>query len=88
MAFELDERDLIAVDADDDVETIDDNWLEPADDTVIDTDPEATDARITRSSGYPPGLGDDEVHALVGRLTRELCGRPADFSSARPSPRR
>ena len=74
--FEVDERDVTALEDDEVIEAIDDNWLEPDfDDTVIDTDPEATDVRRVASSGYPPGLSDDEVAALIGHLTRELCRR-------------
>lgn len=75
IVFDLDEQDLVALDDEDDVETIDEAWLEPDDDTVIDVDPDATDVRVASPSGYPPGLDDAEVHALIGSLTAELCRR-------------
>ncbi len=79
MVFDLDEHDVeeLADDelADDAVETIDEAWLEPVDETVMELLPEDTAARRVPPSRYPPGLADDEVHAIVGLLTTELCRR-------------
>ncbi len=73
VVFDLDEHDVEELD--DDVETIDDAWLEPVDETVMELLPEDTAARHVPPSRYPPGLADDEVHAIVGLLTTELCRR-------------
>jgi len=70
--FDLDELELVEVE-DDDLETIDEAWLEPVEETVAELLPEDTAARHVPPSRYPPGVGDDEVHAIVGHLTAELC---------------
>ena len=72
VVFDLDEHDVEELDVDG-VETIDDAWLEPVDETVMELLPEDTAARRVPPSRYPPGLADDEVHAIVGLLTMELC---------------
>lgn len=74
VVFDLDEQDVEELDIDG-VETIDDAWLEPVDETVMELLPEDTAARRVPPSRYPPGLADDEVHAIVGLLTTELCRR-------------
>jgi hypothetical protein len=71
--FDLDDLDGIELE-DGEIETIDGAWLEPVDDTVIEADPEGTSVRVTGSPGYPAGLDADELDAVIGRLTRELCG--------------
>lgn len=84
MVFDLDEYDVEEIDvaaldedelSEDGVETIDEAWLEPVDETVMELLPEDTAARRVAPSRYPPGLADDEVHAIVGLLTTELCRR-------------
>lgn len=69
--FDLHDITILDDDGDDDIDEI-----EPLDEeTVIELEPDATHAIVVRTSRYPPGLADDELHALVGRLTQELCRR-------------
>ncbi len=84
VVFDLDEQDVEELDVgalDDDeldedgVETIDEAWLEPVDETVMELLPEDTAAGRVAPSRYPPGLADDEVEVIVGVLTTELCRR-------------
>lgn len=65
----FDLHDITIIDDDDDeIEALDEE-------TVIELEPDATQAIVVRTSRYPPGLADDELHALVGHLTQQLCRR-------------
>ena len=66
IAFDLDERDLLAIDEYD---------HEGSDDTVIDIEPDDDVTSLDVAPRYPPGLDDDALHFVVARLTSELCGR-------------
>lgn len=65
IAFDLDERDLLALDDDD----------EAGDETLIDVEPDDDVTSSDACPRYPPGLDDDALHVVVARLTSELCGR-------------
>jgi hypothetical protein len=63
--FDLDEADLVV---------LDDGTLD-LEETIVEADPEATRVLARAESGFPPGLGDVELQALIGQITRELCRR-------------
>ena len=68
VVFDLHDITILDDDDDDEIEALDEE-------TIIELEPDATQAIVVRTSRYPPGLADDELHALVGRLTQELCRR-------------
>lgn len=68
----------------DDVETLDDTWVEADEDTVIELEPDTAEL-APAARGYAPGLTQDEVDAIIVELTRELC--IATRVRARPLPR-
>jgi hypothetical protein len=89
VVFDLDEHDVLAIGDDlDEIETLDDTWVEADDDTVMTSTAGPAEPDLAAPHGYAPGLSDDEVDAIVGGLTRELCRAAPRQSTDRDRRRR